>query len=107
MSTKNGTYNAFSPYESSYDAFINYMNVVSDLQIRLDQQFPKEIETEELNPLLKQIDNQGKEIEALTAKLEKAEAALAKAKGEKKPAKSAAKPSAKASAKTAAKGTKK
>jgi hypothetical protein len=52
---------------------------------------------------LKQIDNQGKEIEALTAKLEKAEAALAKAKGEKKPAKAATK----AATKPAAKSTKK
>jgi alpha-amylase len=106
MSTKNGTYNPFSPYESSYDAFINYMNVVSDLQIRLDQQFPKEIETEELNPLLTQINNQGKEIERLTEKLEKAEAALAKAKGEKKSTKASAK-SAKATSAKSAKAAKK
>ncbi len=84
MSTKNGTYNPFSPYESSYDAFINYMNVVSDLQIRLKQQFPEEVENEELNPLLQQIENQGKEIEKLSAKLAKANAALEKAKTAKK-----------------------
>ena len=79
MSTKYGTYNPFSPYESSFDAFSNYMNVVSDIQIRLKQEFPEDIETEELNPLVKQIDNQGKEIEKLQAQLAEAEAKLASA----------------------------
>lgn len=106
MSTKYGTYNPYSPYESSFDAFSNYMNVVSDLQIRLKQEFPEEIENEELNPLLTQIDNQGKEIEKLQAKLDKAEAALAKAKEEVKAAKDAAK-AKKAAAKTAEKTTRK
>ena len=92
MSTKYGTYNPFSPYESSFDAFTNYMNVVSDLQIRLKQEFPEEIENEELNPLLQQIENQGKEIEKLQDKLAKAEAKLAKAE---KPAKTTKKPAAK------------
>lgn len=91
MSTKYGTYNPFSPYDSSYDAFINYMNVVSDIQLRLKQQFPEEVENEELNPLLQQIENQGKEIERLTAKLAKATAAAEKAKPEKKAVKATAK----------------
>lgn len=106
MSTKNGTYNPFSPYESSFDAFTNYMNVVSDIQIRLKQEFPEEVENEELNPLLKQIDEQGKEIEVLKEKLAKAEAKVEKAKAEKKPAaKKAEKPAAEK--KPAAKKTKK
>lgn len=90
MSTKMGTYVPFSPYESSFDAFTNYMNIVSDIQIRLKQEFPEEIENEELNPLLKQIDNQGKEIEKLKAKLEKAEAKIS-AKAEKKTTKKSCK----------------
>ena len=85
MSTKMGSYVPFSPYDSSFEAFNNYMNIVSDMQIRLKQEFPEEIENEELNPLLKQINNQGKEIEKLKAKLAKAEASLAKEK--KAPAK--------------------
>ncbi len=80
MSTKMGSYVPFSPYDSSFDAFTNYMNIVSDMQIRLKQEFPEEIENEELNPLLKQIENQGKEIEKLKAKLAKAEAAATKEK---------------------------
>ena len=105
MSTKMGTYVPFSPYDSSFDAFTNYMNIVSDMQIRLKQEFPEEVENEELNPLLKQIQNQGKEIEKLRAKLEKAEAkaaekkAPAKKAAEKKPAEK--KPAAKKAAKKA------
>ncbi len=91
MSTKMGAYVPFSPYDSSFDAFTNYMNIVSDIQIRLKQEFPEEVENEELNPLLKQINEQGKVIEQLQAKLAKAEAKVA----EKKPAaKKAEKPAA-------------
>ncbi len=80
MSTKMGAYVPFSPYSSSFDAFTNYMNIVSDMEIRLNQEFPVEVENEELNPLLKQINEQGKEIEKLKAQLDKAEKKL----GEKK-----------------------
>lgn len=83
MSTKMGAYVPFSPYDSSFDAFTNYMNVVSDIQIRLKQEFPEEVENEELNPLLKQIEQQGKEIEELKAQLGAAERKLSK-KGVKK-----------------------
>ena len=100
MSTKNGSYNPYSPYESAFDAFTNYMNVVSDIQLRLGQEFPEEIENEELNPLLRQIENQGKEIEKLTAKLEKAQVALDKAKAEKKTTKTAEKTTKKCCKKT-------
>lgn len=91
MSTKDGTYNPFSPYESSFDAFTNYMNVVSDIQIRLKQEFPEAVENEELNPLLKQIDEQGKLIEKLEAKVEKLKAEKKAAAEAKKAAKKGAK----------------
>ena len=108
MSTKMGSYVPFSPYDSSFDAFINYMNIVSDIQIRLKQEFPEEVENEELNPLLKQINEQGKVIEALEAKLAKAEAKVAAKKAEA-PAKKAAckKPAAKKAEATAEKPAKK
>ena len=99
MSTKMGAYVPFSPYDSSFDAFTNYMNIVSDMEIRLKQEFPEEVENEELNPLLKQINEQGKVIEKLQAQLEKAEKKLdekkaaAKKPAPKKPA--AKKPAAK------------
>lgn len=69
MSTKNladGTAHAsFSPYESPYSAFTNYMNVLADFIVRVEDQYPLEIENEELNSLLLTIRNQAQEIELL------------------------------------------
>ena len=52
-------------FESAYDAFINYMNVLSDFLQRVDEQYPTTIENEELNELLKTINNQEEEIKKL------------------------------------------
>ena len=59
-------------YESAYDAFINYMNVLSDFLQTVEEQYPTTIENEELNELLKTIRNQEEEIKALNEKLKKA-----------------------------------
>jgi alpha-amylase len=59
------------PYESPYEAFMNYMNVLSDFIERVNAQYPTSIENEELNALLKTIYNQGQEIEELKTKLKK------------------------------------
>ncbi|MDR1585659.1 MAG: glycoside hydrolase family 57 protein [Prevotellaceae bacterium] len=61
-------------YESPYEAFINYMNVLADFLERVDAQYPASIENEELNELLKTINNQEKiivELEEEIAKLQK------------------------------------
>jgi len=60
-----------SNYETAYDAFMNYMNVLADFMERVDAQYPTTIENEELNELLKTINNQAEEIEALEEKLKK------------------------------------
>ena len=69
MSTKNladGTVHAsFSPYESPYSAFTNYMNVLADFLVRVEEQYPIDIENEELNSLILTIRNQAQEIETL------------------------------------------
>ena len=70
MSTKHGN-SGFSPYDNPYDAFNNYMNVLSDFIARVNAQFPETIENEELNSLLTTIKNQGEEIEDLQKELEK------------------------------------
>jgi len=57
--------NVYSPYENAYDAFNNYMNVLSDFIERVEAQFPANIENEELNALLTTILNQEKEIKRL------------------------------------------
>ena len=45
----------FNPYESPYDAFMNYMNVLSDFEIRLNREFPDEDQDRILNKLSKDI----------------------------------------------------
>lgn len=64
MSTKKGD-SAFSPYDSPYAAFTNYMNVLADFIVRVEEQYPLSIENEELNSLLLTIRNQSGEIETL------------------------------------------
>ncbi len=69
MSTKNledgAAHSSFSPYDSPFSAFTNYMNVLADFIVRVQEQFPAEIENEELNSLLLTIRNQAAEIEQL------------------------------------------
>ena len=91
-------------YSGAFDAFTNYMNILGDFINRVNALYPAEIDNEELNSLLTTIRNQGDEIEMkdkeitrLKAKVEKLEAADAKAKT--KPA--AKKPAAKKPAKKA------
>ena len=73
MSTKHfsdgAIHSQFSPYPTPYDAFINYMNVLSDFIGRVKAQFPDSVENEELNALLLTINNQAIEIKELQARL--------------------------------------
>lgn len=59
----------YSPYENAYDAFNNYMNVLSDFINRVQTQFPENMENEELNALLTAIMNQEEEIKNLKKEL--------------------------------------
>lgn len=69
MSTKHmadgAAHASFSPYDSPYSAFTNYMNVLADFLVRVQEQYPMEIENEELNSLLLTIKNQAQEIDIL------------------------------------------
>ena len=69
---------SFSPYDNPYDAFNNYMNVLSDFIVRVNAEFPENIENEELNSLLSTIKNQGEEIESLQKELDKLKKKAAK-----------------------------
>lgn len=69
----------FNPYETPYDAFMNYMNVLSDFEIRVKRCFPdtdEQLQISKLDSLLKEkdkiIDQQAAEIEKLTKKTAKA-----------------------------------
>jgi alpha-amylase len=59
----------YSPYENAYDAFNNYMNVLSDFIDRVNGQFPADVENEELNALMTTILNQEAKIKDLEGKL--------------------------------------
>ena len=78
-------------YDSPFDAFTNYMNIVGDFIARVDSLYPADMDNEELNSLLTTIKNQGEEIAALTKELEKAQKKLEKLepKEKKAPAKKA------------------
>ncbi len=65
-------------YETPYEAFMNYMNVLADFLERVDEQYPTTIDHEELNELLKAINHQEKEIETLEGELKKLRARKAK-----------------------------
>jgi alpha-amylase len=87
MTTKdNGMYLDRGIYDSPYDAFTNYMNILGDFISRVDSLYPDDIDNEELNSLLTTIHNQENEIEELHKELDR--------KGEA-PAEEKAKPAAK------------
>ena len=109
-------------YQSPFDAFTNYMNILGDFINRVNTLYPQEIDDEQLNGYLTSIANMGaeieqkdKEIERLQSKLEKLEQKLEretkkadKAAKAPKTAKDAEKsPAKKAETKTARKSTKK
>jgi alpha-amylase len=104
MTTKNTGINVNRGiYDSPYDAFTNYMNILGDFIQRVNSLYPVDMDNEELNSLLTTIRNQGeelqaqsKEIEQLKKELEKAQKKIpAAAKKEKAPAAKKAPASAK------------
>lgn len=124
MSTKNmqdgAVHSQFSPYDTPFDAFTNYMNVLADFIVRVEEQYPMSIDNEELSSLLHTIRNQEREIETLNKEAESMrkniehfnEEHLLREKEEAEackcaPAKAKKEPKAKATAKKPAKKTKK
>ncbi|GAY31628.1 hypothetical protein IMSAGC014_01001 [Bacteroidaceae bacterium] len=117
MSTKPNSYGGYRGiYDSPYDAFTNYMNILGDFTNRVNNLYPAEIENEELNSLLTTIKNQDEELEMKDKEIEKLQHMLAKFEKEKKAVSaakpvaektSAAKKTASAKSKSAAKATSK
>ena len=71
-------------YDSPYDAFTNYMNILGDFRKRVESLYPSDIENEELNALLTTIKNQDTEIAKLNKELQKAKEKLEDDKASKK-----------------------
>ncbi len=72
-------------YDSPYDAFTNYMNIVGDFISRVNSLYPVDMDNEELSSLLTTIKNQGEElvelnneVARLREELKKSEAAAPK-----------------------------
>ena len=114
MSTKASSGGYRGIYDSPYDAFTNYMNILGDFTSRVNELFGG-AENEEINSLLTLIQNQGEELEvkqkeidklqAIIKRLEAAEPAKpeapAKKTAAKKPAAKKEEPKAEAPAKKA------
>lgn len=60
-----------STFGSPYEAFTNYMNIVADFLMRVESEYPTSIENEELNELLKTINDQEKTITELESQVKK------------------------------------
>ena len=69
-------------YDSPFDAFTNYMNILGDFISRVNSLYPVDMDNEELNSLLTMIKNQGLEIEALEKELNKYKKKAAKKSAE-------------------------
>ena len=79
MTTKqNGIITERCIYESPYDAFTNYMNILGDFMARVRAQYPEEMDNEELGALQQMIENQEVEIVQLQAEVDSLKTKLAK-----------------------------
>ena len=58
-------------YDSPFDAFTNYMNILGDFIKRVNSLYPVDMENEELGSLLTTIKNQGEELVQLNAEIAK------------------------------------
>lgn len=72
-------------YETPYDAFTNYMNILGDFIKRVQELFPIEVENDELNALYTAIRNQGEEISAKDAEISRLRTRLEKYEGQSEP----------------------
>ena len=96
MSTKANSYGGYRGiYDSPYDAFTNYMNILGDFITRVNDRYPLDIDNEELNSLLTTIKNQGDELALKDKEIEKLHNMIGRLdKGEEAPAEKKAKPAA-------------
>ena len=96
MSTKPNSYGGYRGiYDSPYDAFTNYMNILGDFITRVNDRYPLDIDNEELNSLLTTIKNQGDELALKDKEIEKLHNMIGRLeKGEEAPAEKKAKPAA-------------
>jgi alpha-amylase len=78
----------FNPYDTPYDAFMNYMNVLSDFEIRLQKLFPDTAEQDQIFKLGNQVIEKDMLIEKQTFEIEKLSRKIARINPEIKTLKS-------------------
>ena len=69
-------------YDSPYDAFTNYMNILGDFISRVESLYPVDMDNEELSSLLTTIKNQEEELVQLNDEIARLRAELKKADAE-------------------------
>ena len=81
ISTKPNSYGAYRGiYDSPYDAFTNYMNIIGDFETRVNNIYGG-MENEELNSLLTTIKNQDEELAVKEKEIKKLKQVVAKLGG--------------------------
>ena len=94
----------FNPYETPYDAFMNYMNVLSDFELRLKKYFPDTAEQDQIFKLGSQIIEKDMLIEKQVFEIQRLSRKVGKtAPAKKTVVKTAAKPEKKSGTKTVTK----
>ena len=83
MSTKPSSVGAYRGiYDSPYDAFTNYMNIIGDFITRVNNLYP-DVDNEELSSLMTTIKNQEDELNRKNKEIEKLRQTLAHLSPEK------------------------
>ena len=83
MSTKHyatGRRTPYNPYDSPYDAFINYMNVLSDFTTRLQKIEKKEEQSISVGELEKALQEKDRQYAKIKLELDKLRVSVAKAR---------------------------
>ena len=81
MSTKAGSEHAYRGiYDSAYDAFTNYMNIIGDFVTRVNNLYP-DLDNEEISPLMTTIRNQEEALERKDREIAKRQKTLELVKG--------------------------
>ncbi len=61
----------FNPYSTPYEAFINYMNILSDFKIRLNGLVPEQVQDQEITNLKELVSSKSKKLDIAETELKK------------------------------------
>ena len=70
----------FNPYSTPYEAFINYMNILSDFKIRLNALVPESAKDQEITNLKELVSSKSKKLDLAETELKKVKKEMTAAK---------------------------